>query len=89
VSLFFHTAHGQFASVIHGLCQHSHFLVLRPCSHLIADMIDGAADDEPDWVETSFFDEQKLTCRKVACEKPPVLLILTTHLDQPLLRMCR
>ena len=53
VGLLFHARHGQLTSVIHSLGEDVHFLVLIPGSHLIADMIDRAADHQADRVEAS------------------------------------
>ena len=66
--------------MIHRLREHGHLLVPGEGRGLVADVVDGTADDEADGVEPGFLDEQELAGGEVRREQAP-LLAAAAHLD--------
>ncbi len=74
IRLLLHPRHRQLARVIHRLREHLELLVLAPAPELQTDVVDRAADDEPERLEAGLLDEQELVDRQVAREETARLL---------------
>ena len=74
VGLLLHPRHRQLASLVHRLREHRHLHRLLPVRLLEADVVDRAADHEPDRVEPGLLDEVELVHRQVRGEQPPLQL---------------
>src|SRR3954447_14878462 len=59
----------------HRLREHVHLDRLLPRGLLVADVVDRAADDEPERVEARLLDEEELVHRQVAREEPAAQLL--------------
>src|SRR6185437_3793192 len=82
VGLLLHPGHGQLAGVVHRLSQHAELLALVPARLLPADVVDRAAQHEPERLEPRLLDQQELVHRQVAGEEPARDLLL--HARDPL-----
>ena len=78
VGLLLHPRHRQLARLVHRLREHGHLHRLFPARLLVADVVDRAADDQPERVEAGLLDEQELVDRQVGGEEA------AAHLRQPL-----
>ena len=63
-----HPAHGQLASVVHGLGQHVELLVAAPAAHLQPDVVNGAAEHQAQRAEPGLAHQQELVDRQVRGE---------------------
>ena len=57
VGLLLHPRHRELTSVVHRLREHCHLLAALPARDLNTDVVDRAANDEPQWVEGRLLDE--------------------------------
>ena len=90
VGLLLHPRHRELARVVHRLGQHAELLTLIPHRLLEPDVVDRAAEHEPERLEPGLLDQQELVDREVAGEEPACDVLL--HPRDPLaarLRGCR
>ena len=70
VGLLLHPGHRELAGVVHRLGQHAELLVLVPHRLLEPDVVDRAAEHEPERLEPGLLDQQELVDGEVAGEEP-------------------
>ena len=76
VRLLLHARHRQLAGVVHRLGQHAELHVLVPVGLLQTDVVDRAAQHEPERLKTCLLDEQELVDREVAGEEAALDVLL-------------
>ena len=69
LGLLLHPRHRELPRVVHRLAQHRELLVSIPAASLKSDVVDRAADHEPDRVETRRLDQHELVDAEVAREE--------------------
>ncbi len=75
LGLLLHARHRELARLVHRLREHVHLLALFPLRLLVADVVDRAADDEPQRLKAGLADEQELVDRQVAGEQAGAVLL--------------
>ena len=75
VGLLLHPGHRELAGLVHRLGEHLHLLALLPLRLLVADVVDRAADHQPERLKAGLADEQELVDRQVAGEQARAVLL--------------
>ena len=75
LGLLLHARHRQLARAVHRLREYRHLLALFPAGQLEADVVDRAADHQPERLEARLLDQQELVDGQVGREQAGAVLL--------------